>query len=78
MVQNLDVCPIQKVRIKEVMEQGPAHEHETQMNFQASAQREHHLASLVLVDVQDNFIHLANSTSSVHAMFCCELNHYDT
>ena len=54
MVQILDVHLVQKVRIEEVMEEVPAHEHMTQANFQASTQRGHCLAMLSLQIKREN------------------------
>ena len=54
MVQILDVHPVQKVRIEEVMEGVLEHEHETRANFQASTQREDHVAMLALQTNREN------------------------
>ena len=59
MVQILDVHPVQKLRIEEVMEGVPEHEHETRVNFQASAQRKHNVAMLALQTKKEN-VHAMN------------------
>ena len=54
MVQILDVRPVQKIRIQEVTEGAPEHEHETRANIRAAANREHNVAMLALQSKREN------------------------
>ena len=50
----MDFRPAQKVKIQEVTEGAPEHEHETWGNFRAAANREHNVAMLALQSKREN------------------------